>query len=122
MTLCVRIGLSAAALWLSTLTAAAAQPPGRGAPVVAFLKANVIGKTVRAEETVEKAADGKSETVVSDNCTYHHLEQPANGFRFDLTQVIGRTTYALENGKRVGAGRRTDVVNLFRYCVAERKS
>jgi len=91
--------------------------------VLKFLKAHIMGKTVRADETIEKADNGKSETVVSDTCAYGNLTETANGFQFDLTQVIGRTTYALgKDGKRIGSGHRTDVVAVFRYEVLERKS
>jgi hypothetical protein len=92
------------------------------AAALKFLKAHVIGKTVRAEDAVERAADGKSETVVSDACTYGNLAETAHGFRFDLTQVIGRTAYELKDGRRVEPGRRTEIAAVFRYELIQRGS
>jgi hypothetical protein len=97
--------------------------PSERDQVVAFLKKNVIGKTMAMPKTTFKFDDKKIEVVGEEQDTFQNLVETADGFSYDVTAVVKSMVYDInEEGKRVGPGRDFSGAGVSRAEIAERAS
>jgi hypothetical protein len=95
---------------------------GEREEVLAYVKKNVIGKTLEVRIT-SKIVNDKIETEFARRTTFTNLVETSSGLAFDEIAVINQVLFDLdEQGKRKSPGRREDRAVVRRHEYSARKS
>jgi hypothetical protein len=88
-----------------------------------FIHNNVIGKTLKTEDTVYQLEEGKLEGVYTDEMFFSDLLIFNTGLRFNMTTITHEKIYYLDTDKgRNGIKKDFTGVSVFHYQLAKRKS
>jgi hypothetical protein len=88
-----------------------------------FLKAKVIGKMLKTDETIYQLDEGKLEGSYTDEMFFSDLLLSQNGIQFNMTTITREKIYVLNaDKKRSEIKKDFSGVSTFHYELAERKS
>ncbi|MCI6464275.1 MAG: hypothetical protein MSA90_02240 [Faecalicatena sp.] len=91
--------------------------------ILAFLEANVDGKTLFTKELVYKLENDALQGVYSDQISFSNLKHSQSGFQLDMFIVSNEKIWLMgADGQREELRKDFSGVSLFRFELAERKS
>lgn len=91
--------------------------------ILAFLGANVDGKTLFTKELVYKLENDALQGVYSDQISFSNLKHSQSGFQLDMFIVSNEKIWLMgADGQREELRKDFSGVSLFRFELAKRKS
>lgn len=91
--------------------------------IIEFLTENVIGRSLKTDDTIYQLEEGKLEGIYSDEMFFSNLLISITGFHFDMTTITREKIYFLDQKKkRVGIKKDFTGTSVFHYEFSLRKS